>query len=318
MKERKEKVLVVGAGIMGHGISECFALGGFKVTQWTRSKETLENSKELIKSSLETLAKGGLIKNSDIPKIFERISFTLSMEEGCKDADLAIETVVEKEDVKKDIFAQLDKLCPPKTILASNTTALNIFDFIKTSRQDKLCIAHWYTPPVLIPLVDVVKGPETSDETIQTVAQMIRDIQQYPLVLKKWVSGYVVSKIQIGMLRELMYLLDNDIVSPEELDNAVITGLAIRMMVLGVIKRMDFGGLDLSYKNMTNPAVISRLTPNDYSPVKLAELVNNGHYGVKTLKGFYDYTGKTVAELNEERDLKMIKILKAWKEIEGI
>lgn len=318
MKERDKKILVAGAGIMGHGISTVFALGGFKVTQWTRRQETLDQAKELIQSSLKTLAKGGLIQESEIPEVYGRITFTLSLEEACADADLAIETIVEKKEIKEEMFANFDKFCPSKTILASNTTALNIFDFIKTSRQDKVCIAHWYTPPILIPLVDVVKGPETSDETIQTVAQMIKDIGQYPLVLKKYVSGYVVSKLQIAMLREIMYLLDNDIVSPEELDNAVITGLGIRLMVLGVVKRMDFGGLDLSYKNMTNPAVLERMTPPDYHPVKLEELVKNGHYGVKTLKGFYDYTGKTIAQVNEERDIKMIKMLKAWKEMEGI
>ncbi len=318
MKERNQKILVAGAGIMGHGISTVFAMGGYKVAQWTRRQETLDQAKELIQSSLNTLVKGGLIKKGDISKIYKRINFTLSMEEACADADLAIETVVEKKEVKEEIFSQFDKLCPPKTILASNTTALNIFDFIKTSRQDKLCIAHWYTPPIVIPLVDVVKGPETSDETIKTVEEMIKNIGQYPLVLKKYVSGYVVSRMQIALLREIMYLLDNDIVTPEQLDQAVITGLTIRQMVLGVVKRMDYGGLDLSYKNMTNPAVLSRITPIDYKPKKLEELVNAGHYGVKTLKGFYDYTGKTLAQVNEERDLKMIKMLKAWREMEGI
>ncbi len=318
MEERNEKILVAGAGIMGHGISTVFALGGYRVTQWTRRQETLDQAKELIQSSLKTLAKGGLIDESEIPKVYDRITFTLDLEEGCADADLAIETIVEKKEVKQDMFEKFDKFCPRKTILASNTTALNIFDFIETSRQDKVCIAHWYTPPILIPLVDVVKGPETSDETVQTVAQMIKNIGQYPLVLNKYVSGYVVSKLQIAMLREIMFLLDNDIVSPEQLDNAVITGLGIRLMVLGVVKRMDYGGLDLSYKNMTNPAVIERMTPPDYHPAKLEELVKNGHYGVKTLKGFFDYTGKTVAQVNEERDLKMIKMLKAWREMEGL
>lgn len=318
MAERNKKITVAGAGIMGHGISTVFAMGGYKVSQWTRRQETLDQAKELIRSSLNTLVKGGLIEEKNIPEISGRITFTLSMEEACADADLAIETVVEKQEVKEQIFRQFDELCPPRTILASNTTALNIFDFVKTSRQDKVCIAHWYTPPILIPLVDVVKGPETSDETINTVEEMIKNIGQYPLVLKKFVAGYVVSRMQIALLREIMFLLDEEIVTPEQLDQAVITGLTIRQMVLGVVKRMDYGGLDLSYKNMSNPKVLERITPIDYKPKKLKELVDAGHYGVKTLRGFYDYTGKTVAQVNEERDLKMMKILKAWKEMEGI
>jgi 3-hydroxybutyryl-CoA dehydrogenase len=311
-----KKILVVCAGGMGHGIAQAFATEGYNVSLFSRTRETLDRAAALLETSLGTFAGEGLVEGDKIPEIMGRISMTQSLEEGAADADIAFETVVENKDTKIDIFNKLDNLCPPRTLLASNTTALNIFDFVKTGRPDRVLIGHWYTPPQLIPLVDIVKGPETSPENVQLMADLIRKIGKTPLVMNKFSSGYVVSRIQIATLREIFYLLDNDIVTPEGLDDAAKTGLALRMMVIGLVQRMDFGGLDLSYKNVTNPYVQSTLTPLDYKPRKLEELVKAGHLGVKTGKGFYDYKGRSEAELCEERDIKLIKMLKAFKAME--
>jgi 3-hydroxyacyl-CoA dehydrogenase len=313
----KKKIFIVGAGTMGHGIAQCFAVAGHHVSLFSRTLETLDRAKTLIQSSLDTFARVAMLDKKSIPGILEKIKFTQSFEEGATDADLAIETVVESEPVKEEIFDRLDKVCPSRTILASNTTALNIFDFVKTNRPDRVLIAHWYTPPQLIPLVDVVKGPETSDEAINAVVDLVRGIDQTPLVLKKFVSGYVVPRLQMATLREIFFLLDNEYVTPYELDMAAKLGLALRMMVVGLVQRIDFGGLDITHKNMNNPNVRRLLTPVDYKPKKLDELVKQGHLGVKTGKGFYDYEGRSEAELCEERDLKMIKILKAFREMES-
>jgi 3-hydroxybutyryl-CoA dehydrogenase len=311
------KIFVVGAGTMGHGIAQSFAQEGYDVSLFSRSEQTLDRAKALIKSSLDTLAQEGMIDRKQIPAITGRIKMTRSLEEGARDADIAFETVVENRESKIEVFNQLDKLCPSKTLLASNTTSLNVFDFIKTSRPGNVLIAHWYTPPQIIPLVDVVKGPETSEDSIQVMLALLKKIGKTPLYLRKFISGYLISRWQIANLRDILYLIDNDIVTPEELDMAAKAGWAIRMMVLGLIQRMDFGGLDLSVKSLDNPYVRSQMTPLDYKPVKVYELVKQGHLGIKTGKGFYDYKGKSEAELCQERDVKLIKILKAYKEIEG-
>jgi 3-hydroxybutyryl-CoA dehydrogenase len=311
-----KKILIVGAGTMGHGMAQVFATEGYEVSLFSRTRETLDRASALLETSLATFSREGLVDGGKIPEIMGRIKMTQSLEEGAADSDIAFETVVENKDTKIDIFNKLDKLCPPRTILASNTTALNIFDFVKTGRPDKVLIGHWYTPPQLIPLVDIVKGPETSEESLMLMYNLIKKIGKTPLLMKKFSSGYVVSRIQIATLREIFYLLDNDIVTPEALDDAAKTGLALRMMVLGLVQRMDFGGLDLTYKSVTNPYVQSTLTPMDYKPKKLEELVKEGNLGVKTGKGFYDYKGRSEAELCEERDIKLIKMLKAFKAME--
>jgi len=311
-----KKVFIVGAGTMGHGIAQVFATEGYDVSLFSRTRQTLDRATSLLESSLATLTQEGLVDKEDIPEIMGRINMTQSLEEASADADIAFETVVENREAKTDIFNKLDQLCPKRTLLASNTTALNIFDFVKTSRPDKVLIGHWYTPPQLIPLVDIVKGPETSDESVMLMAELIKQVGKTPLLMKKFSSGYVVPRIQIATLREIFYLLDNDIVTPEGLDEAAKTGLALRMMVLGLVQRMDFGGLDLTYKSVNNPYVQSTLTPLDYKPKKLEELVKAGHLGVKTGKGFYDYGGRSEAELCEERDIKLIRMLKAFKATE--
>jgi 3-hydroxyacyl-CoA dehydrogenase len=312
-----KKILVVGAGTMGHGIAQSFAQEGFNVALYSRTAETLERARSLIDYSLQAFVKEKMVAKKDIPAILKRINFTQSLEKAAADSDIAFETVVENREAKIDIFDRLDKLCPPKTLLASNTTALNVFDFVKTSRPDKVLIGHWYAPPQLIPLVDVVKGPDTSEESVYLLAALLKKIGKAPLVLKKFISGYLISRLQIATLREIFYLLDNDIVTPEQLDTAAKTGLALRMMVVGLVQRMDFGGLDITVKNLDNPYVQKQLTPPDYKPVKIYELVREGHLGVKTGKGFYDYSGRTEAEVCYERDIKLIKMLRAYKELES-
>jgi len=312
-----KKILVVGAGTMGHGIAQSFAQEGFTVELYSRTAETLERARSLIDYSLQAFVKEKMVAKKDIPAILERINFTQSLEKAAEDSDIAFETVVENREAKIDIFGKLDRLCPPKTLLASNTTALNIFDFVKTSRPDKVLIGHWYTPPQIIPLVDVVKGPDTSEESIHILAALLKKIGKAPLVLKKFILGYLLSRLQIAMLGEIFFLLDSDIITPEQLDTAAKTGLALRMMVLGLVQRMDFGGLDLTVRNYENPYMRKQLTPRDYKPVKLYELVREGHFGVKTGKGFYDYSNQTEAEVCYERDIKLIKMLRAYRELES-
>jgi len=304
-----KKIFVVGAGVMGHGLAQSFAEGGYQVSLYSRTEKTLDRARGLIESSLNTKAKEGLSDSSQIPAILKRITTTTSLEEGAQDADIALETVVENIQAKKDIFAQMDAHCPPKTLLASNTSFLNIFDFVETSRPDKVLIAHWYAPPQLIPLVEVVKGPETDIANLELMAQILRKMGKKPAVMKKFTPGFIINRLQIAFQRECHFLVDNDYITPQELDEAAKYGLALRMLVVGIMQRIDFGGLDISAKNQDNPNL--QPVPLDYRPKKLFELVEQGHYGVKTGKGYYDYSGRTEAELYRERDLGLIRLLKA-------
>jgi 3-hydroxybutyryl-CoA dehydrogenase len=314
MRESIKKIAVIGAGTMGHGIAQAFAQAGYQVSMMSRTEKTLNRAFSLIRSSLNTMAEEGLLDEKSIPVIIERIHATTSIEEAAQEADIAIETMSEDKDAKKEVFSQLDRYCPPRALLASNTTFLNIFDFVETSRPDKVLIAHWYAPPQIIPLVDVVKGPQTDMANVELMAEILRKMDKKPIVFNRYVSGYVVSRLQFAFQREVHYLLDNDFISPQDLDEAAKWGLALRMMVVGVVQRFDFGGLDLSARNIEKPSFPP--TPIDYKPKKIFELVKQGCLGVKTGRGFYDYGGRTEEEVCRERDIKLIRIFKALKQIE--
>jgi 3-hydroxybutyryl-CoA dehydrogenase len=306
-----KNVMVIGSGTMGHGIAQIFAAGGFQVTMQDTLPQALERADTLIKSSLDTMVEAGLVQKTDIPVILSRIKPTTSLEKAAENADLAIECIVENKEAKIDLFKKLDALCPPKTILASNSSMLNIFDFVEVSRPDKLMVTHFYAPPQIIPLVDILKNDKTDMNNVNSVIDILKKMGKKPVLFNKPISGYVVSRLMIAYQREIYYLLDNGYLSAKDLDEAIIWGLAMRMIVVGGVQRIDFGGLDLSIKNATNT---KDSTPLDYKPKLLFQLVEQGSLGVKSGKGFYDYAGKSEAELAHARDVKLLKLLKILQE----
>jgi 3-hydroxybutyryl-CoA dehydrogenase len=306
-----KKIMVIGSGTMGHGVAQIFAAGGYQVAMQDSFPQALDRADTLIKSSLDTMVEAGLVKKSDIPAILARIKPTTSLELAAEDADLAIECIVENKESKIDLFKNLDAACPPKTILASNSSFLNIFDFVESSRPDKLMVTHFYAPPQIIPLVDILKNEKTDINNVNAVVDVLKGLGKKPIVFNKPIAGYVVSRLMIAYQREIYYLLDNGYLSAKDLDDAVIWGLAMRMIVVGGVQRIDFGGLDLSAKNAMNT---KDSTPLEYKPKLLYELVAQGNLGVKTGKGFYDYEGKSEAELAHARDVKLLKLLKILQE----
>jgi 3-hydroxybutyryl-CoA dehydrogenase len=302
-----KRILVVGAGTMGHSIAMVFAQNGFETDLVDTEKEVLEKAVKLIQSNLETLREAKLIRSKAIPKIMNRIHPSTSLRVGER-ADFVVEAISEDRRAKRDLFHVLDGICPRKTIISSNTSYLNIFRFAKTNRPEKMLIAHWYVPAHLIPLVDVVKGPKTSVETVETVKTLLLKLGKQPVVMKKFIPGYIVNRLQRAMAREIFYLLDKGYASPEGIDGAVRNSLGVRIPVLGVVQRYDFAGLDLALTFEQNPSI--HLVSKGRSPKMLIDLVKRGHLGVKSGKGFYDYSSRKINDVLKERDMKMIKLLK--------
>jgi 3-hydroxybutyryl-CoA dehydrogenase len=305
-----KKILVVGAGTMGHSIAMVFAQGGYEVDLVDIKEKALEKALELIHSNLQTLKEAKLISSNAIPKILHRIHPTTSLDVGEK-ADLVVEAISEDQKAKKELFHSLDRICPRRTILTSNTSYLNIFQFLKTGRSEKVSIVHWYAPPHLIPLVDVVKGPRTSMETVETLKAILLKLGKRPVVMKKFIPGYIVNRLQRAMAREIFYLLDRGYASPEEIDTAVKNCLGVRIPVVGVVQRYDFAGLDMALTFERNPSI--HLVSKDRPCKTLINLVKKGYLGVKSGRGFYDYSYRNATEVLRERDRKLLELIKLLK-----
>ena len=306
--EKVRTISVIGAGTMGPGMALTFARHGYQVKLFSRRNTTLEQAKIIIQMSLDTLSEFEMIKKDEIKPTIERIYYTTSLEEAASNAHFICETVAENRDIKREIFDRLEKICPQETIFTSNTSSLNIFNLVPSKRLPQTLIAHWFAPPHIVPLVEVVRGEETKDEVMDLVIELLKKIGRVPVRMEKFISGFVINRLYRALGREIFFLLDNGYITAEQLDLTAKVALAPRMLLLGLVQRYDFTGLDISAKNLENPDFID--PPIDKKPKSLFDLVEKGHLGVKTGKGFFDYSGRRLEEILRDRDRYLLQIYK--------
>jgi 3-hydroxybutyryl-CoA dehydrogenase len=303
-----KNICVVGAGLMGHGIASVFALGGYKVTLHDVSEAALTRAQKLITGVFHTLAEAGVIdlrgSNSTLQ---DRIICTTQLAAAAQ-ADLIVEAVTEDAAIKRSLFSKLDTHAPLTAIWASNTSSLNIFDLLPARRQAKSLIAHWYTPPYIVDLVDVVPGPGTEAEAVAAVKDLLGSLGKKPIVLSKFISGFIANRLQAALNLEVFFLLDQGYATPEQIDQAVKSGLGLRIPLLGLLRKADYSGLELIQQLLANKT---------YEPPQglersrtLDELVKIGRTGVMAGKGFFDYRGRSAEALFRERDLKLLALQK--------
>ena len=304
-----KRIAVLGAGTMGPGIAQTYSMGGYEVSMWTRSEETREKAKKSLASSLETFAEEGIVAKGDIESIIGRVVFYPTVEEALKGADYIQETIVENKDAKIDLYAEIEKYAEPNAIIVSNTSALKIFDIVPKSLLPRMAIAHWYAPPELIPLVEVVKSDEAPDEVAKIVSELLTKCGKTTVVMKKFINGYIANRLQMCLNQEVMYLLDNDYCTPEDIDLACKASFIPRAVVLGICKRIDFGGVDMTYNNFKNKSYIP---PNLIEiPEVLRRMVEDeNRLGVKTKKGFYDYEDLDMKEVVAKRDKQLFEVFR--------
>ncbi|MGQ9696055.1 MAG: 3-hydroxyacyl-CoA dehydrogenase family protein [Thermodesulfobacteriota bacterium] len=305
-------VTIVGAGTMGHSLAQAFAQGGYQVGLHDLKEEILQKARQLIAANLQTLADLGLLRE-DPPAVLSRIQMTTNIKEAAQRADFVIEAIIEDAGAKKEMFKILDEASPPQAILASNTSYLDIFKFVETKRPDKVLITHWFAPPHIVPLVEIVRGPKTSPETVETIKNLLIKLGKTPIVISKFLPGFIANRMQSALGNEVLFLLDNGYASPEDIDLATKASFGLRIPILGVVKRMDFTGLDLTQKVLQNAAY--KVPPQRDRSEVVDRLVAQGNLGVKTGKGFYDYGGRSPEEIMRERDIKLIKLYEFLKQL---
>jgi 3-hydroxybutyryl-CoA dehydrogenase len=307
--EQVKKVGVIGAGTMGHGIAQAYAQEGYPVTITDAAKSALTGVEDRIKSNLGTLAREGLIPEKEMENIMGRITVVDNLENAVRDADLVTEAVFEDLPTKTDIFHEMEKFCSPECLLASNTSSFPMTQIsAQMEKPDRAIVTHWMNPPYLVPLVEVVPGEKTSEETYKTAHEILVKIKKVPVKVQKEVLGFLVNRIQSAMNREVYHLLEVGAASAEDIDRAVVTSLGFRLAFLGPLLVRDLAGLDVECKvaDTILPVLDSSTQPNRL----LREMVDRGEYGTKTGKGFFSYTPESIAELIKERDRRFIHLLK--------
>jgi len=307
----EQKVAVIGAGAMGPGLAQVFATAGHPVALYSRTEATLERAQATIAANLATVVRHGLVAEAEVPRIIARIAATTSIAEAGEGAHLVVETVAERAEVKRAVFAELDAVCPPECLFTSNSSYLDVFALVPEGRLQCTVIAHWFLPAHIVPLVEVVKGEHTSPETVAAVVGLLEAVGRVPVVLERFVPGFCVNRLQRAIGREVFFLLDNGYITPEELDRAVKASIVPRAVVLGVVQRCDFTGLDLTLLNLQNPGYVE--APPDEEPRCLVEHVERGELGVKTGRGFYDYGDADLEEVLAARDEALLDVFAAMQ-----
>jgi 3-hydroxybutyryl-CoA dehydrogenase len=284
-----KKVSVIGSGTMGNGIAHVFAQKGFATTMIDVNPAALEKAMMTIKKNLERMLSKGTISEPELAQTLQNLSTSSDLKTGVSDSDLVIEAATENLEIKLKIFKELDELCPEKTILASNTSSIPITKIGSvTKRPEKVIGMHFMNPVPVMKLVEVIRGYSTSDETTHTIMEMSKTLGKVPTEVND-MPGFISNRILMPMINEAIYSLYEGVAGVEEIDTVMKLGMAHPM---GPLQLADFIGLDVCY-NILNVLFVGFGNPK-YAPCPLlTNMVTAGHHGVKSGKGFYDYSSGT-------------------------
>ena len=308
------EVAVIGAGLMGHALALVFAIGGHQVRLTDNNPETLERAPGLMATALATLTDAGEVDASkDRQWLSTAVRCVPDLADTVKGAKVVIEAVVEKPEIKTIVYDQLLAAMDPDAILASNTSNLDIFPLVPDALQERTIIAHWYTPPYLCDLVDLCPGSKTKPEAIETVRDMVKAMGKAPVVFKQMVQGYVANRLQAAMQLEVYRLLDEGLVTPKDIDDSVLHGLALLIPILGIMAKADFTGLLLMQQGMKNRSYTPP-EPQGRSET-LDKLIAEGRTGVMAGKGYFDWGDSSPEDLFRERDRKLLALKQALRKI---
>lgn len=289
-------ISVIGAGLMGRGIALEFALAGYHVSLNDVSDGMLSDAVDSIATDLKMLQEMGLATVTQTAPVPDRIRTTSSLEDAVADADFVVEAVTEDLSVKEGVFAQFDMHSPARAILASNSSTFMPSQMARaTGRPDRVVVTHYFNPPYLVPVVEIVGSPETSDETIEVARRLLSKVGKRSVVLKKEAPGFIVNRLQIALMREALSIVEQGIASAEDIDIVVRNSFGRRLAVAGPFEVFESAGLDVVLAMMEQ--LLPQIESRTEVPSAVREMVARGDLGIKTGKGFYEWTPESGAAL---------------------
>jgi 3-hydroxybutyryl-CoA dehydrogenase len=302
-------IAIVGAGFIGPGIAQVFARQGYPVYLMDIRREMLNRVMDSLRANLSQLAEAEVIARSEIETTLQRIQLTDNMSQAVGSAQLVIEAVNENLELKQRVFQELDSLCSGDTILATNTSVMSITEIASQAlHRERIIGTHFWNPPYLIPLVEVVKGRDTSEETMNITYELLKKAGKHPVKCLKDTPGFIANRLQHALWREAVSIVENGIADAATVDEAIRSGFAIRLPVLGPLENADMVGLDLTLS--IHNYILKYLEASPEPSRLLREKVQKGELGIKSGKGFYNWTPESARESRERLSRYLIQHLK--------
>jgi len=281
-----KNITVLGSGIMGHGIAQVSAMAGYNVVLRDIEQPFLDKAMEKIKWSLDKLVSKEKISENERNEIFSRIKPIVDLKDAVHDCDLVIEAVPEIMDLKKKVYAELDKVASDQVVFASNTSTLPITEIANTiSRPKKFIGIHFFNPPQLMKLVEVIPGQETSDDVTNLTIKFVKSVNKIPVTCRKDVPGFIVNRLFIPLVHEACYVMERQKIQQTEIDSAVKFRLGFPM---GIFELADFTGLDVIHKATVEMHVRDKKVISPHPTIE--QLFNEKKLGQKSGEGFYKYS----------------------------
>ena len=307
------KIAVLGSGLMGHGIAQSFLMGGYGVMLYDINDSILETAVTHINKNLELFAQYELIGKDDIQPTIERLNTTTDLKAAVAEADFIVEAAPEDLELKQELFEKVESFCRKDAILASNTSSLTLKDIgIRVKNKERLVTTHWFNPPHIVPTVEVIKCEWTTDETHDTAYRLMEKIKKAPVKINREIPGFLVNRIQMALAREVLDLCEKGVASPRDIDRAIKGSIGFRLASIGPLLTMDLGGLQLWLRVLEN--LLPEIESSQEVPAVIKRLTSEGHDGVKSGKGFYDYavdfTADDLDQAIEKRDREFLMRLK--------
>jgi 3-hydroxybutyryl-CoA dehydrogenase len=309
-----EQITVVGAGLMGHGMAQIFAVHGHKVWLVDVNDDLLHSAKDRIRANLTNMHQYG-IEIGPIEDILDKINITANLGTACKGSAFVFEAVFEDLDLKQRTFADLDHRCPSDVILCSNTSVISITEIAeKSEHRERIVGTHFWNPPYLIPLVEVVRAEESTDWCITATYDLLKRVGKHPVHVHKDVPGFVGNRLQHALWREAFAIIDEGICDPATVDEVICNGFGLRLPILGPVETADMVGLDLTLA--IHNYILKYINADPTPSTTLQTKVEKGELGFKTGSGFMEWSESGIAE-SRKRLVDYLTIIYAQQQKQG-
>jgi 3-hydroxybutyryl-CoA dehydrogenase len=307
-----DRLATIGAGTMGRDIAFAAAAGGCQVRLFDVDNASLQAAHERIRTVAAALEGTDAYEFDDAEAVADRVEYTTSIETAVADVDLVIEAVPEVRETKLATFERIDRHAPEHAIVATNTSSLPLDELAEPiDTPERFCGMHWFHPPHIVPVVEVVFGEQTATETIESAARFLETIGKDPVVVERDIPGFIANRIQSAMAREAWALLEADVASPEDIDRAIKGTFGFRLPILGAFEKADHSGLDIHHTVLSEllPEIDRRTSP----PEVLSSLIERERYGAKTGRGVYDWRDEDLDAVAEARDQRLVELLDVYR-----